>query len=64
MPVFSTPSASAWKPQWRTETFAELNRPLSQAVGAKTAKVLANLKTAGLPQVLRALVESGWSPTA
>jgi len=27
-------------------------------------KVLANLKTAGLPQVLRALIESGWSPTA
>jgi hypothetical protein len=27
-------------------------------------KVLANMKTAGLPQVLRQLVESGWSPTA
>jgi hypothetical protein len=27
-------------------------------------RVLANLKTAGLPQVLRQLVESGWSPAA
>lgn len=27
-------------------------------------KVLANLKTAGLPQVLRQLAASGWSPTA
>ena len=27
-------------------------------------KVLANLKTAGLPQVLRQLLDSGWSPTA
>jgi hypothetical protein len=25
-------------------------------------KVLANLKTAGLPEVLRQLVESGWAP--
>jgi len=25
-------------------------------------KVLANLKTAGLPEVLNALVDSGWSP--
>ena len=25
-------------------------------------KVLANLKTAGLPEVLRELVESGWTP--
>ncbi len=25
-------------------------------------KVLANLKTAGLPQVLRQLVEQGWTP--
>jgi hypothetical protein len=25
-------------------------------------KVLANLKTAGLPQVLQQLVESGWTP--
>lgn len=27
-------------------------------------KVLANMKTAGLPQVLRQLIESGWSPAA
>jgi hypothetical protein len=27
-------------------------------------KVLANLKTAGLPEVLNALIESGWSPTS
>ncbi len=27
-------------------------------------RVLANLKTAGLPQVLRQLIESGWTPTA
>lgn len=27
-------------------------------------KVLANLKTAGLPEVLRQLSESGWSPSA
>ncbi len=26
-------------------------------------KVLANLKTAGLPEVLRELAESGWSPS-
>ena len=26
-------------------------------------KVLANLKTAGLPEVLHALVESGWAPS-
>lgn len=26
-------------------------------------KVLANMKTAGLPQVLRRLVDTGWSPT-
>ena len=25
-------------------------------------KVLANLKTAGLPEVLQELIESGWSP--
>lgn len=25
-------------------------------------KVLANLKTAGLPEVLRELIEAGWSP--
>ena len=27
-------------------------------------KVLANLKTAGLPEVLTALVESGWAPSS
>ncbi len=27
-------------------------------------KVLANLKTAGLPEVLGELVESGWAPSA
>ncbi len=27
-------------------------------------RVLANMKTAGLPQVLRELAESGWTPTA
>jgi len=27
-------------------------------------RVLANMKTAGLAQVLRQLVETGWSPTA
>lgn len=27
-------------------------------------KVLANLKTAGLPEVLAELVESGWTPSA
>jgi hypothetical protein len=27
-------------------------------------KVLANMKTAGLPQVLRELLDSGWTPTA
>jgi hypothetical protein len=27
-------------------------------------KVLANLKTAGLPEVLAELIESGWSPSA
>lgn len=27
-------------------------------------KVLANLKTAGLPEVLKELVASGWSPAA
>jgi hypothetical protein len=26
-------------------------------------KVLANLKTAGLPEVLNELIESGWSPS-
>jgi hypothetical protein len=26
-------------------------------------KVLANLKTAGLPEVLAELIESGWSPS-
>lgn len=26
-------------------------------------KVLANLKTAGLPQVLRQLAETGWTPS-
>ena len=27
-------------------------------------KVLANLKTAGLPEVLRELIDSGWSPSS
>jgi hypothetical protein len=27
-------------------------------------RVLANMKTAGLPQVLRQLAESGWTPAA
>jgi hypothetical protein len=27
-------------------------------------RVLANLKTAGLPQILRQLAESGWRPSA
>lgn len=27
-------------------------------------RVLANLKTAGLPQVLRELVDTGWTPSA
>lgn len=27
-------------------------------------KVLASLKTAGLPQVLRQLIDSGWAPNA
>lgn len=27
-------------------------------------KVLANLKTAGLPEVLRELIDTGWTPTA
>ncbi len=27
-------------------------------------KVLANLKTAGLPEVLRELAETGWSPSS
>ena len=27
-------------------------------------KVLANLKTAGLPEVLNELIESGWTPAA
>lgn len=27
-------------------------------------KVLANLKTAGLPEVLAELIESGWSPSS
>ena len=27
-------------------------------------KVLANLKTAGLPQVLQQLVEAGWTPAS
>lgn len=27
-------------------------------------KVLANLKTAGLPEVLRELIDSGWSPAS
>ena len=27
-------------------------------------KVLANLKTAGFPEVLRQLIDSGWKPTA
>lgn len=27
-------------------------------------KVLANLKTAGLPEVLRELIESGWAPAS
>jgi hypothetical protein len=27
-------------------------------------KVLANLKTAGLPEVLRELVDTGWSPSS
>ena len=27
-------------------------------------KVLASLKTAGLPQVLRQLIDSGWTPAA
>ena len=27
-------------------------------------KVLANLKTAGLPDVLRELIDRGWTPTA
>ena len=27
-------------------------------------KVLANMKTAGLPQVLHQLLESGWTPAA
>jgi hypothetical protein len=26
-------------------------------------RVLANLKTAGLPEVLKALVETGWAPS-
>ncbi len=26
-------------------------------------KVLANLKTAGLPEVLRELIDSGWTPS-
>ncbi|MEL4357168.1 MULTISPECIES: ATP-dependent DNA helicase RecG [unclassified Luteococcus] len=32
--------SSSWQPQWRTETFAELNRPLKQVVGDKTARIL------------------------
>ncbi len=51
----SVPSASAWNPQWRTETFAELNRPLSQAVGARTAKVLANLRLHTVGDLMRHL---------
>ncbi|WP_420175612.1 ATP-dependent DNA helicase RecG [Luteococcus sp. OSA5] len=31
---------ATWNPQWRTETFAELNRPLSQVIGAPSAKIL------------------------
>ncbi|GAB2487954.1 ATP-dependent DNA helicase RecG [Luteococcus sediminum] len=41
---------STWQPQWRTETFAQLNRPLSQLVGAPTAKILSSrlrLETVG-----------------
>ncbi|MEL4503978.1 ATP-dependent DNA helicase RecG [Luteococcus sp. H138] len=34
--------SNAWQPQWRTETFAELNRPLKQVVGDKSAKILAS----------------------
>lgn len=34
-------------------------------LGEETAgKVLANLKTAGLPEVLKELVETGWTPSA
>ncbi|HIW29752.1 MAG TPA: ATP-dependent DNA helicase RecG [Candidatus Luteococcus avicola] len=29
---------AAWSPEWRTDTFAELNRDLSQVLGGKTAK--------------------------
>jgi hypothetical protein len=32
--------------------------------GVPPGKVLASLKTAGLPQVLRELVDSGWTPTS
>lgn len=33
-------------------------------IGEETpGRVLANLKTAGLPEVLRQLADSGWTPT-
>jgi hypothetical protein len=35
-----------------------------EAGGQLPGKVLANLKTAGLPEVLRQLSDAGWTPTA
>lgn len=45
----------AWTPQWRTETFAELNRPLSRVVGDKTAKALVGLRLHTVGDLLRHL---------
>ena len=47
--------ATAWQPQWRTETFAELNRPLAKVVGAKTAKALESLRLHTVGDLVRHL---------
>ncbi|GAA1372072.1 ATP-dependent DNA helicase RecG [Luteococcus sanguinis] len=44
---------AAWSPQWRTETFAELNRDLSQVLGGKTAKQFAKMRITTTGDLLR-----------
>ncbi|GAA1397090.1 ATP-dependent DNA helicase RecG [Luteococcus peritonei] len=55
MPKKTSAPAPAWQPQWRTETFAELNRPLAKVVGDKTAKALESLRLHTVGDLVRHL---------
>ncbi|MBK9969833.1 MAG: hypothetical protein IPP16_03515 [Acidimicrobiaceae bacterium] len=61
------PGSLAWAHGVRS-TGPDLSKLISaweewEAGEQSPGKVLANMKTAGLPQVLRRLVDTGWSPT-